>query len=80
MVTRGEVGGGLYRRWRLRSALVSDEQRVIHGIVESLHCIHETNITLLTNWNLNKNLKKNYNKIPLFNLTRYKDQKVDIMY
>ena len=36
-----------------------EEQQVVYVSVESLYCTPEINITLyLTNWNLNKNLKK----------------------
>ena len=36
-----------------------DEHQVMYGSVESLYCTPETNITcMLTNWNLNKNLRK----------------------
>ena len=42
MVTRGEGGGGI-------KECTCDEQQVIYGIVESLYCVPETNITLYVN-------------------------------
>ena len=55
------MGGDELNGWGLRSALVMSTGLYISD--ESLNFLPKTNITLLTTWNLNKNLeekKKSY--------------------
>ena len=42
-----------------------DKHRMMYGSIDSLYCTPDANFTLHLNWNLNKNLKKNHNEIPL---------------
>ena len=51
------------------------------GIVGLLYCTPETNITLLTNWNLNKNLKEflKRQKLDAMEATKSVQHKIKIM-
>ena len=58
-VTGGEVGRG-WVKWvmEIKEGTCHGEHCVLYVSDESLNSTLETDVTLLTNWNLNKNLKQ----------------------